>query len=76
METTRLTAAPFVRYADVMPVAPPASDSTAPSEVDDDGRALLVAVAQGLADDAAGRVMDTGALEESLERELGPTSWP
>ncbi|MCA9656318.1 MAG: hypothetical protein KC501_40810 [Myxococcales bacterium] len=58
-----------------MPGTPDASDSTAPSEVDDD-RALLVAVAQGLADDAAGRVMDTEALKESLERELGPISWP
>ena len=37
---------------------------------------LLHAVAQGLADDAAGRVMDTRTLKESLERELGPIEWP
>lgn len=67
----------LVRYPDAMPGTPPASDSTTPSEVDDDDdRALLVAAAHGLADDAAGRIIDTETLKESLERELGPISWP
>jgi len=67
-------AASCLRYAFGMPGEPHPSEST-PSEADDD-RALLVAVAQGLADDAAGRVMSTETLKESLERELGPISWP
>lgn len=37
---------------------------------------LLHAVAQGLADDAAGRTMDTKTLKESIEKELGPIVWP
>lgn len=37
---------------------------------------VLRAVAQGLADDAAGRTMDTQTLKESLEREVGPIEWP
>jgi predicted transcriptional regulator len=37
---------------------------------------VLQAVAQGLADDAAGRTMDTQTLKESLEREVGPIEWP
>ena len=43
---------------------------------DEERASLLRAVALGLADDAAGRVMDTQALRESLERELGPMVWP
>ena len=58
-----------------MPGEPHVSDETAPSESDDE-RELLVAVAQGLADDAANRIMSTEALKESLEQELGPISWP
>ncbi|MEX1366632.1 MAG: hypothetical protein AB1Z98_26135 [Nannocystaceae bacterium] len=58
-----------------MPAAPTPSPA-APDQADDDDRALLVAVAEGLADDAAGRVMDTEALKDSLEQELGPISWP
>jgi hypothetical protein len=41
----------------------------------DDCTRLLRAVAQDLADDAAGRVMDTRALQESPEREVGPIAW-
>jgi len=52
-----------------------AVEQATPSE-QDDGRALLIAVVQGLADDAAGHVMDTETLKESLEQELGPISWP
>jgi hypothetical protein len=52
----------------------PTTDQTEPSQ--DDRARLLRAVAQGLADDAAGRVMDTKALKESLEREVGPIAWP
>jgi hypothetical protein len=44
--------------------------------VEDDRARLLHAVAEGLADDAAGRVMDTKALKESLERDVGPIAWP
>jgi predicted transcriptional regulator len=48
-----------------------------PREESDDERVrVLRAVAEGLADDAAGRTMDTEALKESLERELGPIEWP
>ena len=36
---------------------------------------LLQAIAQGLADDAAGRTMDTQTLKDSLEAELGPIAW-
>lgn len=64
-----------MRYPLVVPAAP-TPNSAAPAQVDDDDRALLVAVAEGLADDAAGRVMDTETLKESLEQELGPISWP
>lgn len=44
----------------------------------DDREEMLVlrAVTQGLADDAAGRTMDTQTLKESLEREVGPIEWP
>ncbi|WP_437509691.1 hypothetical protein [Sorangium sp. So ce1099] len=55
----------------------PTSDQADPSRPDEDDRVrLLRAVAQGLADDAAGRVMDTKALMDSLEREVGPIAWP
>lgn len=64
-----------VRYSLAVPAAPTPSPA-APGQVDDDDRALLVAVAEGLADDAAGRVMDTETLKDSLEQELGPISWP
>lgn len=46
------------------------------SRSEDDHVRLLTSIAQGLADDAAGRVMDTKALKESLELELGPIAWP
>jgi hypothetical protein len=49
---------------------------TSGADANDEGVRLLRAVAQGLADDAAGRVMDTKALKESLEREVGPIAWP
>jgi hypothetical protein len=53
-----------------------ASDQADPARTEDDRVRLLRAVAQGLADDAAGRVMDTKALMDSLEREVGPIAWP
>jgi hypothetical protein len=65
-----------VRYAVPMEPATPTTDQAEPSRTDDDRVRLLRAVAQGLADDAAGRVMDTKALKESLEREVGPIAWP
>ena len=46
------------------------------SHVEDDEMHVLRAIAQGLADDASGRTMDTQALKESLEREVGPIEWP
>lgn len=53
-----------------------AMDQTAESLADDRERAeLLQAIAEGLADDAAGRTMDTRALKQSLEDELGPIAW-
>lgn len=54
----------------------PTADRAEPSRTDDDRVRLLHAVAQGLADDAADRVMDTQALKASLEREVGPIAWP
>jgi hypothetical protein len=59
-----------------MEPATPTADQTEPSRTDDDRVRLLRAVAQGLADDAAGRTMDTKALKESLERDVGPIAWP
>ena len=44
------------------------------AELDERGR-LLSAVAEGLADIAAGRVMTTDELKASLEAELGPIAW-
>jgi len=55
--------------------AEPAVDERAAQVDDDDERAFLRAVAQGLADDAAGRVMSTEALKADLERKLGPIKW-
>lgn len=52
------------------------TDPAEPVSGDDEHVRLLRAVAQGLADDAAGRTMDTKALKESLEREFGPIAWP
>ncbi len=54
----------------------PTTVPTEPAPSADDRARLLRAVAQGLADDAAGRVIDTKALKESLEREVGPIAWP
>jgi len=54
----------------------PTTERAEPSSTDDDHVRLLHAVAQGLADDAADRVMDTKALKASLEREVGPIAWP
>lgn len=45
-------------------------------DADTDRVRLFRAIAQGLADDAAGRTMDTKTLKESLEKELGPIAWP
>jgi hypothetical protein len=42
---------------------------------DEDDRALLIAIAQGLADDAADQVMDTATLKRELERARGPIAW-
>lgn len=55
--------------------AQPALDEAATRGDAEDERALLRAIAQGLADDAAGRVMETEALKRELERELGPIPW-
>ncbi|KYF77836.1 hypothetical protein BE20_04215 [Sorangium cellulosum] len=54
----------------------PTSDQADPVRPEDDRVRLLRAIAQGLADDAAGRVMGTKALMDSLEREVGPIAWP
>ncbi len=37
---------------------------------------LLQAIAEGLADDAAGRTMTTAELKQSLADKLGPIQWP
>jgi hypothetical protein len=57
------------------PVPPPA-DQAESSRTEGERVRLLRAVAQGLADDAAGRTMDTKSLKEALEREVGPIAWP
>jgi hypothetical protein len=54
----------------------PVIDPSEPLGDEDDRVRLLRAVAQGLADAAAGRTMDTKVLKESLEKELGPIAWP
>lgn len=59
----------------LMVPAEPAIDERASQPDEDDERAFLRAVAQGLADDAAGRVMNTEALKAELERKLGPIAW-
>jgi hypothetical protein len=53
-----------------------AAEQTKQLPDEDDRIGLLRAVAQGLADDAAGRTMDTKTLKKSLEDELGPIAWP
>jgi predicted transcriptional regulator len=58
----------------MVPAEPAIDENATPSDAEDD-RALLLAIAQGLADDAAGRVMETEALKGELERELGPIGW-
>jgi predicted transcriptional regulator len=58
----------------MVPAEPALDESTAPSDEDDE-RAFLRAIAEGLADDAAGRVMSTETLEADLERRLGPIAW-
>ncbi len=63
-----------VRLLPVKPAAP-TTDQAEPSRHDEDRACVLLAIAEGLADDAAGRVMDTKTLKESLERELGPIVW-
>jgi hypothetical protein len=45
-------------------------------DIEEDRARLLRSIAQGLADDAAGRTMDTKTLKESLAAELGPIAWP
>jgi predicted transcriptional regulator len=55
--------------------AEPAIDERTTQSDEDDERAFLRAIAQGLADDAAGRVMSTEALKADLERKLGPIAW-
>lgn len=64
-----------VEYLARMQPVIPATEHVDTSTADDDRVRLLHAVAQGLADDAAGRTMDTEALKESLERAVGPISW-
>jgi hypothetical protein len=59
-----------------MQPATPTTEQAEASRTEDDRARLLRAVAQGLVDDAAGRTMDTQALKESLEREVGPIAWP
>jgi predicted transcriptional regulator len=72
LETALLGPRP-ARYADTSMVpAEPAIDERASQPDEDDERAFLRAVAQGLADDAAGRVMSTETLKAELERKLGP----
>lgn len=58
----------------MVPAEPAIDETVTPSNAEDD-RALLLAIAQGLADDAAGRVMETETLKSELERELGPIAW-
>ncbi len=45
------------------------------SRDEDEEMLVLRAITQGLADDAAGRTMDTQTLKESLVREVGPIEW-
>ncbi|MFO0760786.1 MAG: hypothetical protein U0359_30195 [Byssovorax sp.] len=65
-----------MRYILVMEPAASVIDAAEPSADEEDRARVLHALAQGLADDAAGRTMDTRALKESLERELGSIAWP
>jgi hypothetical protein len=54
----------------------PTTEPSGPLQADDDRVRLLQAIAEGLADDDAGRTMSTKALKDSLENELGPIAWP
>lgn len=54
------------------PVRPAVESERAP---EGERARLLQAIAEGLADDDAGRTMDTQALKDSLEAELGPIAW-
>ena len=58
-----------------MAPAEPALDETTTRTDEDDERAFPRAIAEGLADDAAGRVMSTGDLEAELKPRLGPITW-
>lgn len=58
-----------------MVLAEPAAEERAIQPDEEEERAFLRSVAQGLADDAAGRVMSTDALKAELERKLGPIAW-
>jgi predicted transcriptional regulator len=58
----------------MVPADPALDESTARPDGDDE-RAFLRAIAEGLADDAAGRVMSTEVLKADLERRLGPIAW-
>lgn len=55
--------------------AEPAVEERAIQPDEEEERTFLRSVAQGLADDAAGRVMSTDALKAELERKLGPIAW-
>ena len=58
----------------MVPADPALDESTAQPDEDDE-RAFLRAIAEGLADDAAGRVMSTEDLKADLDRRLGPIAW-
>lgn len=58
----------------MVPADPALDESTARPDEDDE-RAFFRAIAEGLADDAAGRIMSTQDLEAELERRLGPIAW-
>lgn len=55
--------------------AEPAVEERAMQPDEEEERAFLRSVAQGLADDVTGRVMSTDELEVELERKLGPIAW-
>jgi hypothetical protein len=63
------------RYLLFMASSAPMVEEPETTDPEGDRVRLLRAVAQGLADDAAGRTMDTKALKLSLEQELGPIAW-
>jgi hypothetical protein len=72
---TRADEATELRYPCVVGIADPIArvdeDAVDPGERGD----FLQAIAEGLADDAAGRTMNTNELKASLEGELGPIAW-